>query len=178
MGEIDIEVLMPLYRYTRKLEEEFNFGFNFKVDSGSKENMIFFFDEFDENNLAKYRKPEPSETWVDAKRLQAHPYCPDILDFNSKAIIEFEESQGPPRPGAKLAKKGHQDDGMDAHTAERDLWYKLAGFHVLKIFDYELVQVSKHKDFDFVWQEKIYRFLCNTHVDIMTERLKARLLTP
>lgn len=175
MGEIDIAVLHRIYRYAMKLEEEHNWGFNFRADSGSKENMIFFFDEFDQNNLAKYRKPEPSENWRDAKSIKAIPYCPDILDFLNKIIIEHEESQGPPRPGAKLAKKGHQDDGMDEHTSNRDFWYAAGGFKVLKIWDYEMDQVSKHKDFDFVWQEKLYRFLCNCFVDQKMEALKARI---
>ena len=62
-------------------------------------------------------------------------FVPDLIDFKNKIIIEYQEEskgrQGVLRRRGKINKKGH-DEFSDE---DKDLFYKLAEFNQLKIWE-------------------------------------------
>jgi len=131
MGHNDIMSLYPIVQYVRKLNHDQCWGYTFSWDQGTYETMIIINEE--EKTV---RRPNQNEHWNQIT-YPNRPYCPDILEYQNKIIIEYEETEGKPRSGARLAKKGHNADGLDPRTSQRDAMYKLANFNVFKIFDYE-----------------------------------------
>jgi len=125
LGESDIEELMVIVSYANEISKKHNLGYNFVVDEGRYETAIEFIDN-------KSYHPPLSENWDNDPVI----FCPDILDYGHKVIIEYEEENGPRKPGAKLAKKGHGDKG-DIETkrdSRRNEYYKLGGFKLLRIW--------------------------------------------
>ena len=58
-------------------------------------------------------------------------FVPDLVDYHKKVIIEYQES-------AKKTGK-HTIKGHDALTDEdKDLYYQLAGFKQIKVWDYDI----------------------------------------
>jgi len=145
LGSIDIEKLNKIYTCCNQACRLLDLPFQFKEDTGRFETAI----GIGENGFTE--RPTLDARWSDYKG-SMHLFCPDILDYSNKIIIEFEETPGKPRHGAKLAKKGHDPDGMDKRTANRDLYYSIAKLRVLKIFDYEFADETK-------WKIKLIEFL-------------------
>jgi len=145
MGQKDIATLNKIYITCNRICKLFELPFQFKEDTGSFETAIGI------SQTGFTERPLQDARWSDYKG-QMSLFCPDILDFINKIIIEYEETPGKPRHGAKHAKKGHDPDGMDKRTANRDLYYNLANFRVLKIFDYEMDDEPK-------WIMKVVDFL-------------------
>jgi len=139
MGEIDIEHLMKIYRECVSLCKEYHLPYSFRVDHGTYETAIEFIG-------SKSYHPPISENW------NQHPdiFCPDLLDYYNKIIIEYEEEIGKIQPGAKLARKGHHRAGdMDTkRDVRRNLYYKDGKFRVLRIYES-----------DNLWQKKLADFL-------------------
>lgn len=139
MGLVDIDSLFRIYEEIKKITKQHNFEFSFKIDHGTYETAIEFVG-------AKSFHPPISKNW------DSHPdiFCPDLLDWHNKIIIEYEEEVGEQRKGAFLAKKGHNREGdMDnKRDARRGNFYKQAGFHILRIWK-----------FDELWGEKLENFL-------------------
>lgn len=148
MGIKDLVPLNNLVNVCRQLEREYNWGFVFAWDQGTYETAIGISEE------GHLEKPLTDTNW-DRYKSRWRLFCPDILDYSNRIIIEFEESPGKPRSGARLAKKGHDPDGMDKRTSNRDLYYELAKFRVLKIFDFEDDKTVKKKIKQFL--VKCYR---------------------
>ncbi len=139
MGEIDIESLMKIYRECVAICKEHHLQFIFQVDHGTYETAIEFIG-------SKSYHPPISENWNQNPEI----FCPDLLDYYNKIIIEYEEEVGGRRPGAKLARKGHHREG-DLDTKrdfKRNLYYKDGAFRVLRIYES-----------DKLWQKKITDFL-------------------
>lgn len=139
MGEIDIEPLMKIYRECVAICKEHQLPFIFQVDHGTYETAIEFIG-------SKSYHPPISENWNQNPEI----FCPDLLDYYNKIIIEYEEEVGGRRPGAKLARKGHHREG-DLDTKrdfKRNLYYKDGAFRVLRIYES-----------DKLWQKKITDFL-------------------
>lgn len=142
MGEVDIVKLNEIYSFCNQFCRLMGLPFSFSEDTGDMETAIAV------NEAGHIRKPESAEGWpTDAK-----VFCPDVLDYHNKIIIEFEETPGKPRHGAHLAKKGHDPDGLDKRTSNRDLYYGIAKFRVHKIFDYEFANPLS-------WKIKLADFL-------------------
>ena len=139
MGEIDIEHLMKIYRECVSLCKEYDLSYSFRVDHGTYETAIEFIG-------SKSYHPPISENWNQNPDI----FCPDLLDYYNKIIIEYEEEVGGRRLGAKLARKGHHREGdMDTkRDFRRNLYYKDGKFRVLRIYDS-----------DKLWQKKIADFL-------------------
>ncbi len=139
MGQVDIESLFRIYEQVKKITKHHNLQFSFKVDHGSFETAIEF-------NEEKSYHPPISKNW------DSHPniFCPDLLDWHNKIIIEYDEEVGSRRKGAFLAKKGHHREGdMDnKRDTKRGNFYKQAGFHILRIWES-----------DELWREKLEKFL-------------------
>lgn len=144
MGEADIENLNKIYTCCNQACRLLDLPFQFKEDTGRFETAIVI------NEEGKIEISGAYSNWDEIKNLSL--FVPDILDYQNKIVIEFEETPGKPRHGAKLAKKGHDPDGMDKRTSNRDLYYSIAKLRVLKIFDYEFEDDSK-------WKIKLVEFL-------------------
>lgn len=141
MGEIDVENLMKIYRECVALCKEHQLGFVFKVDHGTYETAIEFIG-------SKSYHPPISKNWNQNPEI----FCPDLLDYYNKIIIEYEEEVGQRLLGAKLARKGHHREGdMDTkRDVKRNLYYKDGKFRVLRIYES-----------DILWQKKLADFLIN-----------------
>lgn len=151
MGHIDIENLHKIYQACNEFSKICNLPFQFKEDSGNKETMIGI------SEYGQVERPATEHVWRDPAKVGVWKmFVPDIMDYHSKIIIEFEETPGKPRPGAKLAKKGHDPDGNDRRTSWRDLYYEIGKFRLLKIFDFEF------KD-ETLWKLKLFRFLADCY---------------
>ena len=118
-----------------------NLKFQFKEDSGSMETALVF------DGYGNAVKPDLGKTWADYKNQKI--LVPDILDYNNKIIIEYDETW---KKQGKKTLKGHDPDGLDTRTFDRDFYYSHAKFRVLKVFDYET---------DDVWKRKVFKFLIN-----------------
>jgi hypothetical protein len=138
MGEIDIDNLMKIYRECVRLCKKYRWPFAFTVDHGTYETAIEFID-------SKPYHPPISENW-DSKPII---FCPDLLDYHNKIIIEYEEEVGKRLPGAKLAVKGHHREGdMDnKRDFKRTIYYESGGFRVLRIYESDILWHKKLKEF-------------------------------
>jgi len=124
MGIVDIEILMDINEQIKKLHTKYSF----KVDLGSFETAIEF-------TPIGYNHPPKAKSWVDLNGNEIK--CPDLLAYDDKIIIEWEEEHGNKKSGAKFAIKGHSHKG-DVDTTrdtERNRLYRLAGFRVLRLYD-------------------------------------------
>lgn len=148
LGEVDIAILNPIYRECIKLNKEHNWNYSFKEDSGSYETMMQFIEnEWNRNLVACY--PPMAKNWDDMQLCNA----PDIMDFNSKIIIEYEEESKPGKRMGKLGKKGHWSECKK--DTQRDSHYKKAGFRLCKIWE------SEYKKAD--WKNKLFHFLSDCY---------------
>lgn len=153
MGEVDISVLHPIYRKCVELNKENNWNFSFKEDTGSFETMIEFkylVPPLVSNGNSKVIPIHPplAKNWDDMKICNA----PDILDFNNRIIIEYEE-ESKPQKGPKIIKKGHWVESKRDEL--RDDRYKMAGFRVCKIWEVEIK--------NGVWEIKLFYFLADCY---------------
>lgn len=139
MGQVDIDSLFRIYTHVKQIIKKHNLPFSFKIDAGTYETAIEFI-------KSKPYHPPLSKDWSTKPII----FCPDLLDWHNKIIIEYEEEVGHRLPGAKLAKKGHHREG-DMNT-KRDMhrtqYYEHGGFHTLRIWES-----------DNMWKEKLDKFL-------------------
>ena len=116
MGESDIENLFRIYVKANQIIKKHELPFSFKVDTGRFETAIEFVEK-------KPYHPPKSKDWSCKPII----FCPDLLDWNNKIIIEYEEEVGDRKPGAKLAKKGHHRKGDydNKKDSKRNYYYEL-----------------------------------------------------
>lgn len=145
MGEVDLENLFKIYYEIKAIKKKHGLNFFFKLDHGSYETAIEFVGE-------KHHHPPISKDWD----LNPTIFCPDLLDYENKLIIEFEEEVGEPRPGAKLAKKGHNREGDQANKRDsrRNYYYEQGGFRLFQIWK---------SDPD--WRAKLEKFLLDMSIN-------------
>ncbi len=160
MGLVDYVVLHDIYNETRLLEIKNNWGFKFKVDDGNFETAIEFIEPFSKPGTIEVYHPPIAIDWNDADIIQ----CPDILDFENKIIIEYQEETGKRRRGAFLAKKGHGHPGdlANIRDSRRDSNYSCGGFRVLNIWESEYNDGS--------WKKKLWIFLCDCFCNRLTPK--------
>jgi len=139
VGLIDIDSLFRIYEQIKKITKEHNLSCSFKIDHGTYETAIEFV-----GTLSFH--PPISENWDSDPNI----FCPDLLDWHNKIIIEYEEEVGERRRGAFLAKKGHHREGdMDnKRDTRREKFYMHRGFHILRIWES-----------DKLWEKKLEAFL-------------------
>jgi len=152
MGTNDLDRIHPIYRASVDFCKLADIPFHFKVDSGNYETGIVF------NDLGYSRRVKDREDWNEIKSYSNNPQllCPDILDYQNKIIVEFEEETGNRKTGAYLAKKGHGHEG-DYDTkrdTRRNEYYTNAGYRVLRIWE-------SHYKHSTVWKLKLFEFLIN-----------------
>ena len=145
MGQIDIVNLFKIYDEIKSIKKKHKLSFNFKIDSGSYETAIEFVG-------VNHFHPPLSKDWSDNPII----FCPDLLDYHNHIIIEYEEEIGNKRPGAYLAKKGHNRFGDIANKKDerRNNYYEKGGFSLLQIWEDEIN-----------WQEKLETFLLNINLN-------------
>lgn len=138
MGELDIEKLFEIKYETRTISEKNNLPYIFKVDLGSFETAIEFVG-------INHFHPPISQSWIDKPDI----FCPDLLDYENRIIIEYEEETGEKKSGAHLAKKGHGHMG-DIDTKRdnrRNRFYKQGGFRIIRIWESDHAWKKHLKDF-------------------------------
>jgi len=148
MGEVDILVLHPIYRECLELNKENGWGFAFKEDSGDFETMVQFFESGPGERL-RMAHPPTAENWDDMDLCNA----PDIMDFENRIIIEYEEESRPGKRSGKLGRKGHWSDSK--RDTQRDTNYRRAGFRVCKIWESEMKKGP--------WNLKLFHFLADCY---------------
>lgn len=146
MGHSDIESLNRIYQFATQFCRLMEFPFRFREDSGNFETAIGITED------GHIERPLLGSNWKvykNGKKL----FVPDVLDYNNKIIFEYEETW---KKEGKRKRKGHDPDALDRRTSTRDLYYEIAKFRVLKIFDYEF-------EFERAWKLKIAKFLIKCH---------------
>lgn len=139
MGHKDLVSLHKIYEKIKIITKENNLSYNFTVDDGDWETAIEFIG-------AKSYHPPISVDWSNNPQI----FCPDLLDFDNKIIIEYEEEVGNPRSGAKLAIKGHNREGdmPNKRDFKRNEFYADGNYKLLQIWES-----------DENWVLKLERFL-------------------
>ena len=131
MGIQDLNKLFEIHREIKKIDTENKF--NFVIDTDTKEGKTrIVIDEF-----GTWKKT-PSLTEEQASEFRKkgfRQFVPDLIDFKNKLIIEYQEEckgrQGILRRRGKINKKGH-DEFSDE---DKDIFYELANFNQLKIWE-------------------------------------------
>lgn len=139
MGEVDIENLFKIYYEIQKIKKKHNLDFHFKIDEGRFETAIEF-------TNGGYFHPPLAKDWSTNPDI----ICPDLLEIEKKIVIEYEEEIGNRKPGAKLARKGHNREGDLANKRDtrRNKFYDDNNFTRFQIWDS-----------DDSWQEKLESLL-------------------
>ncbi len=132
MGIKDADALHTIYEQCKKFCLEFDLPYHFTVDNGDYETAIQF--HFDESWYILH--PPVAKNWDSNPTI----ICPDLLDFEHKKIIEYEEEGGKHRSGARLAQKGHAREGdLDTtRDVRRTKYYTCGNFDVLRFYETDL----------------------------------------
>jgi len=145
VGHKDLISLHILYEKIKTICKTNNLPYHFCVDDGYWETAIEFVG-------VNHFHPPIAKDWSDNPTI----FCPDLLDYHNHIIIEYEEEIGDKKPGAALAKKGHNRLGDIANKRDdrRNRYYRQGGFHCLHIWEYE-------ED----WETKLESFLLNININ-------------
>ena len=136
MGEQDLDRIDVITKYANSFP-----SYNFEMDTDTKNSRNTML-------ISEYgvivRPPISEEVALQLRKDGFRPFVPDMMDFRNKKIIEYQEEPTAAKSGGKLGKKGH-DEFSDE---DKDLFYQLAGFKQLKIWES-----------DVNWMEKVESFL-------------------
>ena len=107
--------------------------YDFIIDTDTKEGKTrIVIDEFGTWKKVPSLTQEQAENY---RKKGFRQFVPDLIDFKNKIIIEYQEEcegrQGILRRRGKINKKGH-DEFSDE---DKDLFYELAKFNQLKIWE-------------------------------------------
>lgn len=160
MGEVDVVVLDDIRKITKRLDLENNWGFKFKIDLGTWETAIEF-------TVIGYNHPPKSKSWEESKEAGNEIKCPDLLDYDNRIILEYEEEAKPQR-GSKIIQKGHtEESNRDYH---RDQLYRIGGFRLFKVWQSEYKKLKSNGAYEWESEEKqkkfenkLWKFLCNCY---------------
>ena len=150
MGQVDIVVLYPIYRKCIELTKENNWPWSWKEDSGDYETMIEFLQT--EKGSVPMHPPEAKD-WDDMKLKGSIPICPDIMDYQHRIVLEFEEESTAGKRGGKLGRKGHWSESKK--DLRRDNLYKFTNFRFCKIWQSEVKKKT--------WINKLFHFLADCY---------------
>jgi hypothetical protein len=141
MGIQDLQKLFEIKNQIQQIDKKKYY--NFIIDSDTKEGRTrIIIDEF-----GTWKKtPNLTEEQASEYRKKGfRQFVPDLIDFKNKIIIEYQEEckgrQGVLRRRGKINKKGH-DEFSDE---DKDIFYKLAKFNQLKIWE-NTPQVEQNKE--------------------------------
>jgi len=144
MGHKDLDSLHKIYREVQALNKKYFWYFAFKVDDGSYETRIDVNDNGD-TFLGNGRLP----------LIGYEMFCPDLMEWNRKLIIEFEEEASSNTGFMKAKKhKGHTEY-TNTRDTRRDNHYRK--FTLLKIWKKDLKSdIWKRKLQSFLWLAWLY----------------------
>lgn len=145
MGIKDTESLHKIYEKVKSFCKENNLPYSFKVDDGSFETAIEFW-------ALGYHHPPKSENWEASRAAGNEIKCPDLLDFEHKLIIEYDEEGQKKLSGARLARKGHGPEGdiPNLRDTDRERLYRLGSFKFLRFYETDLKEENWQKLYDFL----------------------------
>ena len=152
MGIQDLQKLFEIKNQIQQIDKK-NY-YNFIIDSDTKEGRTrIIIDEFG----TWIKTPNLTEEQASEYRKKGfRQFVPDLIDFKNKIIIEYQEEskgrQGVLRRRGKINKKGH-DEFSDE---DKDLFYKLAEFNQLKIWENTSPEEQKEE------LEKFLKIFSNT----------------
>ena len=152
MGAQDLQKLFEIKNQIQQIDKK-NY-YNFIIDSDTKEGRTrIIIDEFGTwKKMPNLTEEQASEY----RRKGFRQFVPDLIDFKNKIIIEYQEEckgrQGVLRRRGKINKKGH-DEFSDE---DKDLFYKLAEFNQLKIWENTSPEEQKEE------LEKFLKIFSNT----------------
>ena len=131
MGIQDLEKLFDISEQIKQIDKE-NY-YNFMIDTDTKEGKTrIVIDEFGTWKKVPILTEKQA---LEFRKKGFRQFVPDLIDFKNKIIIEYqEESKGRSgilRKHGKINKKGH-DEFSDE---DKDIFYELAKFNQLKIWE-------------------------------------------
>ena len=131
MGIQDLQKLFEINQQIKQFDKKKHY--NFIIDTDTKEGKTrIVIDEFEAWKKTTYLTEEQA---IEFRKKGFRQFVPDLIDFKNKIIIEYQEEskgrQGVLRRRGKINKKGH-DEFSDE---DKDLFYKLAEFNQLKIWE-------------------------------------------
>ena len=146
MGIQDLQKLFEINQHIKQIDKKNNY--NFIIDTDTKEGKTrIIIDEF-----GTWKKtPQLTEEQASEYRKKGfRQFVPDLIDFKNKIIIEYQEEckgrQGVLRRRGKINKKGH-DEFSDE---DKDIFYELAKFNQLKIWENTPVEEQKQELMNFL----------------------------
>jgi len=141
MGIQDLEKLFSINQQIKKIDTR-NY-YNFVIDTDTKEGKTRIII----NEFGVWKKM-PILTEIQAKDFRKkgfRQFVPDLIDFKNKIIIEYQEESegrhGVLRRRGKINKKGH-DEFSDE---DKDIFYGLAKFNQLKIWENTPLEKQKEE---------------------------------
>lgn len=145
MGGKDIVALHKIYEKIKSYCRANDLSYHFKVDDGSFETAIEFW-------ALGYYHPPKSENREASREAGNEIKCPDLLDFEHKLILEYEEEGQKKLSGDRLARKGHGPEGdmPNKRDTDRDRLYRLGGFRLLRFYETDLKEENWKKLYDFL----------------------------
>lgn len=149
MGIKDSDALHKIYEKVKIFCKENNLPYHFKVDDGSYETAIeFFFLGEAKTPQWEVIHPPRSKNWDTDPTI----LCPDIIDFENRLIIEYEEEGQKRLSGARLARKGHgaQGDIPNSKDSRRNDYYSWGGFRLLSFYEADLKEKNWNKLYNFL----------------------------
>ena len=152
MGIQDLEKLFDISEQIKQIDKE-NY-YNFLIDTDTKEGKTrIVIDEFGTWKKVPILTEKQA---LEFRKKGFRQFVPDLIDFKNKIIIEYQEEskgrQGVLRRRGKINKKGH-DEFSDE---DKDLFYKLAEFNQLKIWENTSPEEQKEE------LEKFLKIFSNT----------------
>ena len=146
MGIQDLKKLFEINQQIKQIDEKNHY--NFIIDTDTKEGKTrIVIDEF-----GTWKKmPNLTEEQASEYRKKGfRQFVPDLIDFKNKIIIEYQEEckgrQGVLRRRGKINKKGH-DEFSDE---DKDIFYELAEFNQLKIWENTPLEEQKQELMNFL----------------------------
>ena len=131
MGIQDLEKLFCIHQQIKEIDEKNHYDFIIDTDTKEGKTRIVI-DEFGTWKKVPSLTQEQAENY---RKKGFRQFVPDLIDFKNKIIIEYQEEcegrQGVLRRRGKINKKGH-DEFSDE---DKDLFYELAKFSQLKIWE-------------------------------------------
>ena len=131
MGIQDLQKLFEINQQIKQFDKKKHY--NFIIDTDTKEGKTWIvIDEFGTWKKTPYLTEEQA---IEFRKKGFRQFVPDLIDFKNKIIIEYQEEskgrQGVLRRRGKINKKGH-DEFSDE---DKDIFYELAEFNQLKIWE-------------------------------------------
>ena len=149
MGITDARDLFNIYDIIKKLDHEYEWGFNFHIDSDTQRASGLMISEYGDVITGDITQEEAARL----RSLAYRRFVPDLIEFHYMGIIEYQEEQKPTK-GARLGIKGHSE----LSDSDKDLFYQLGGFEQLKIWESDTEETTIKNIRTFLVSQHAYYF--------------------